>query len=149
MTFLGNVSRAHQQVSLPSYKKIQQHLSGGPARNKTAACRHSSRVYKSSHRLWNFSRQRWMTGREKWGAMGWPVWPDVAAAMNVDMVDVKQHRHPYYLVGNSVPFRCLLCRFVGSPFSCYPNVLCRRPVESPHPPHPHPNPHPHPRHHPP
>jgi len=47
-----------------------------------------------------------MTGREKWGAMGWPVWPDVAAAMNVDMVDVKQHRHPHYLVGNGWHFAC-------------------------------------------
>ena len=52
-------------------------------------------------------KQRWMTAREKWGVMGWPVWPDVAVAMNVGMVDVKQYTHPHTLIGNTWHFACV------------------------------------------
>ena len=57
-------------------------------------------------RFWNPTRRRWMTAREKWGVMGWPVWPDVAVAMNVGMVDVKWYSHPHALIGNSWHFAC-------------------------------------------
>ena len=40
-------------------------------------------------RLWSPKLLRWLTTKEKFASMGWPVTEDIAAALGVELFDVR------------------------------------------------------------
>jgi hypothetical protein len=51
-------------------------------------------------KYWMRKRKRWLCPREKLAALGWPVTPDVASAMGVPMVPVRDAKRAESIAGN-------------------------------------------------
>ncbi|CAE7355942.1 unnamed protein product, partial [Symbiodinium necroappetens] len=57
--------------------------------------------------MWSPYWRRWLTPREKLAAMGWPVLPDMAAAMQCSVVPARDVFRAAALAGNAMHFNCV------------------------------------------
>ena len=58
-------------------------------------------------RLWSPKLLRWLTTKEKFASTGWPVTEDIAAALGVELFDVRAlGKRGHELIGNSMRIGC-------------------------------------------